>query len=65
MVADQTANRKSAKYVDFAASHIFQPVAAGKQSLFNSSALSFLDPEGGSQNATLVVLVVLVVLLNL
>jgi len=45
-VADEAADRKSAKYANFTASHIFQPLAAENLGPLNSSALNFLRDLG-------------------
>jgi len=42
LVADQTASRKSAKYVDFTAAYIFQPIAVQNLGPINASALDFI-----------------------
>jgi len=46
LAADQAATRKSAKYVDFAAAHIFQPIAVENLGPINASALDFISNLG-------------------
>ena len=42
MVAEQAANRKSAKYCDLTSKYVFQPIAVENLGPFNSSALDFV-----------------------
>ena len=42
LVADQAATRESAKYVDFTAAYIFQPIAVENLGPINASALDFI-----------------------
>jgi len=46
LVADQPATRKSAKYVDFTAAYIFQPIAVENLGPINASALDFISNLG-------------------
>jgi len=46
LVADQAATRKSAKYVDFTAAYIFQPIAVENLGPINASALDFISNLG-------------------
>ena len=43
LVADQAATRKSAKYVNFTAAYIFQPIAVENLGPINASALDFIS----------------------
>jgi len=46
LVADQAATRKSAKYVDFTAAYIFQPIAVENLGPINASELDFVSNLG-------------------
>jgi len=46
LVADQAATRKTAKYVDFTAAYIFQPIAVENLGPINASALDFISNLG-------------------
>jgi len=46
LVADQAADRKTAKYADLTAQYVFQPVSAENLGPFSSSTLDFLRDLG-------------------
>jgi len=46
LAADQAATRKSAKYADFTAAYIFQPIAVENLGPINASALDFISNLG-------------------